>query len=239
MKNNYLGGVCILGLFILPSLIFLIIIAYEFYTRNNIEFSFCVTEKCLGVVLEEFPNLISFYIGYLKFVPLLIASASLYVASSNYKLSVKNSSITNHINNFKLFSDFISEKLAQKRYINSADVDVHYLYSLIFPDSKLGDISASEEYLKEVKRIRMYLIKASSLGKKSGRSTSFNYEEHQRKMIKLFNALGFSVDKNHRNDFYFVEDDIFELIDKITLLFANKSFRNPEFLLEKINRHYR
>lgn len=238
---------------LMPTIIFVFIclllglsVVYQFICDENLEFGFCLTESCLKVVLDNFNVTLSLFDWSLKALAVWFAVATLFIGLKTYELSVKNSEssdnnskINNHINNFNMFCSFIDSNFKGRPILKSNRIDVFCLYNIIFPDSKSGQLSNFSIYSDLVLNVRGQLIESSKVYKKSCRKESkpFCYMNHQDEIIQKFNKLGVKLEKLHKNDFYFIEDELIELFDIITKTFT--SLPNNKYLLSSINRHYR
>ena len=218
----------------------------EFDKNELLTFSFCITESCLNVVKDNFGSSLLLIDWIFKTLAVWVTVVSLVLGIKTYQLSNKNSElseqnsiINNHINNFKMFCDFIDSEIDESRLIKRSKINVYSLYSLIFPNSMDGRFREFVGYQGEVAKVRSYLISASNDFKymKGGPSKTFDYMMHQERVMKLFIPFGISLDKMHRNDFYMIEDELIQFIDVITKTFTDLPVK--KLLLSSINRHYR
>lgn len=192
----------------------------------------CLSEACLDRAYQHFPNLIGLNAWLLTTSAVIVAVLSLRVNVSNLKTNRKTSLFNNHIGNFKFFSEHIMRYISTRSHVNSKDVDISYLYYLMFPESTSGFYDVSKEYSNIVSRIRKYLITTSNSSKNSG---PFDYRTHQNRMIKELGSLGISVVNMHKKDFFLVERELFDLIDSVTKTFTGLSNKH---YLTTVDIHY-
>lgn len=227
----YFIGVVLLYLFVL--------VCTEFYTDENLLFGFCLSENCLDFLNRRFERTLAIFDWVLKVGAIWFALSSLVLGIRTFELAQRNSVTNNHINNFKSFCDYINSEIKNFKYLKKNKIDLYKLYDLVFPKSKVGELTEFTDYEKVVKNLRNQLIESSKIFKRktSGSISVFDYEKHQLNLIKVVEKLGVELSHLHRNDFYFIEDDIIKFIDMVTKTFT--TIGDKPILLQTINRHYR
>ncbi|MDQ9091256.1 retron Ec48 family effector membrane protein [Pseudoalteromonas haloplanktis] len=231
----------LLLILITTLLMSLISIIYSFNTDDTLTFSFCITEKCISVISENFKNTLTFANSVITVSLSAFTVLGIFIAAMSYKLSVSSSLINNHINNFNLFSNFITNHIDSSNYLSVKNIDIYLLYDSIYPKSREGQFGCYESYFNFINQIRNYLLKASNSYKSGKRinPTEFKYGEHQDKLIAFFKEIGINLEKQHKNDFYLVEAELFSFLDNITLAFTNANKTQKKFFLSSITTHYR
>ncbi|MBU2893715.1 retron Ec48 family effector membrane protein [Colwellia sp. D2M02] len=227
-------------IFILLILFYVItLIIVEFTTDDNLVWAFCMSENCLAFINTRFTNTLSLIDWVLKVGAIWFALGSFILGIRTFDLAQKNSITNNHINNFKSFCDYINVEINNYQYLKSNKIDLYKLYDLAFPKSKEGVLSDFDGYEIKLKDCRSQLINSAKIFKKQpkGNVNNFDYEKHQAALISKLEKFGIELSHLHRNDFYFIEDDIIRFIDMVTQTFTTIADR--PVLLGSINRHYR
>jgi hypothetical protein len=215
----------------------LLSICYSFYSNQNLTFGICITEKCVGVIASHFPNILSFLNTVTTLALSSFAVIGILIAAKSYQLSVSSSLINNHINNFNLFSDFVHKYVGSNSFLTIKNIDIYLLYDCIHPQSRDGEFKDYQEYFAYINRVRKYLIKVSNSSR--AQTIPFNYGKHQEKVILFFKEIGIRLEKQHKNDFYLIEEELFIFIDSISLAFTNINKSDKGHLLCGVDIHYR
>lgn len=222
-------------------LISLISIGYSFYNNDNLTFGICITEECAGVIASNFPNILSLLNTVTALALSAFAVLGILIAAKSYQLSVSSSLINNHINNFNLFSDFVHKYVEANSYLAIKNIDVYLLYESIHPQSRDGEFKDYQEYYAYIDRVRKYLIKVSNSYASNNKSklVTFDYGKHQEKVILFFREIGIKLEKQHKNDFYLIEEELFIFIDSVSLAFTSIKKSEKGRLLRGVDIHYR
>ncbi|AQQ00653.1 hypothetical protein B0W48_13050 [Pseudoalteromonas aliena] len=222
-------------------LISIISIAYSFQNNDNLTFGLCITEECVGVIASNFPNILSLLNTVTTLALSAFAVVGILIAAKSYQLSVSSSLINNHINNFNLFSDFVHKYVGSNSYLTIKNIDVYLLYESIHPQSRYGEFNDYREYYAYIDRVRKYLIKVSNSYASNSKSklVTFDYGKHQEKVILFFREIGIKLEKQHKNDFYLIEEELFTFIDSVSLAFTNTKKTHKGRLLRGVDIHYR
>jgi hypothetical protein len=211
----------------------------EFNTDDKLVWGLCFSEECLSFINERFTNTFSIIDWVLKVGAIWFALGSFILGIRTFDLAQRNSVTNNHINNFKSFCDYVNAEINNYQYLKSNKIDLYKLYDLVFPKSKMGVLNDFDNYEVNLKSFRSQLISSAKIFKKKheGNVSAFNYEKHQKDLISKLEKFGIELSHLHRNDFYFIEDDIIRFIDMVTQTFTTIADR--PVLLVTINRHYR
>lgn len=222
-------------------LISLFSVGYSFYNNDNLTFGLCITEECVGVIASNFPNILSLLNTVTTLALSAFAIVGILIAAKSYQLSVSSSLINNHINNFNLFSDFVHKYVSLNSYLTIKNIDVYLLYDSIHPQSRDGEFKDYQEYYAYIDRVRKYLIKVSNSFSPNRRlkAAPFDYGKHQEKVILFFKEIGIKLEKQHKNDFYLIEEELFIFIDSVSLAFTNIKKSDKGHLLRGVDIHYR
>lgn len=207
---------------------FIASIAIEFWSDEQLYFSFCLTKTCVNVVASHFKDIIELYKSlFYMIVPLAGLFAGI-VGLNNYTLAISNSVMNNHISNFQLFCGFVDREIEKRNLIDSDCIDHFVMYSIIFPDSKAGKFNNFRTYSEKLAEINRVIMNSNadyskSSGKSRVKSTPFNYTYHQYEIKPTFFNVGINISINHRNTFNEVENQVIELLDVISKAFVEKS----------------
>ncbi|QPG05734.1 hypothetical protein IT774_00080 [Salinimonas marina] len=181
----------------------------------------------------DFSNIITLTQWVITTSAIAIAAVSLKLSQASFEQSKKNNQFNNHISNKKFFSDHIIRELESLSYVSRSTVDINKYYHFMFPKSADGIFDLNENYENSLLAIRKYLIQTSNQAKKPG---AFNYKKHQAKIASSLKDFGFDLVRLSRRDFNLVEEEIFKLVDSVTMLMT--SYQKSHMLTE-IDIHYR
>lgn len=225
---NVVALSCLLYLFF-----FLFVIVHKVTITENVSYIPCLTEDCLKTFVSLFPNLLALTDWFLSALAVILAAFGLVVSWKSFNESKKNSVFNNHISNLRYFEDFLQKQLNLRRCIDPKSFDIYKFYKFIFPESINGVFSTSEQYASATRSLKMYLINQSNGAK---RSKSFDYRNHQSKLIKQFEKFGITLISLDKADFFKVEDEVISLIDSVTKTFTALSM---QYYLTSVDRHYK
>ncbi|MEZ0534262.1 retron Ec48 family effector membrane protein, partial [Enterobacter sp. KB-221C9] len=99
-------------------------------------------------------------------------------------------------------------------------------YNIIFNKSRSGSTSISQDYCNLIVKING-AISDSNTACSQAKSGSFSYVRHQNNITTLLRDFGIIHPRLPRNDYYEVEDQVFELIDNINREFCYSSSIEP------------
>lgn len=201
-------------------------IVAEFWSDEQLYFSFCLTKTCVNVVATHFKDTLELYKSlFYMIVPLAGLFAGI-VGLNNYTLAISNSVMNNHISNFKLFCDFVDREIGKRDLIDNDCIDYYIMYSIIFPNSKAGKFNNFKVYNEKFSEINRVVMSSNdeyskSSGKACVKRTPFNYTYHQYEIKQIFLNMGINISINHRNTFNEVENQVIELLDVISKAFVD------------------
>jgi hypothetical protein len=194
---------------------------------------FCLLDSCVTEWSEKMEGPLS--IGKAT-SDLLVAFATVggvLVALQTYLFGVRNSAFTNHLGHVASFQSYLLAEIGKRPRINSSSIDTFFLYNFIFPYSRTGKMRVSDEYQKSVEKINNCILQSNGLAG-VGQAADFRYVPHQGRMIDVLKLLGITIQRQPRNDFFEIEDQILSLVDSL-----NNSFCFSKALEILSKRHYR
>jgi len=208
----------------------------EFYNDPDLIFSFCFSEECLVVVNNRFPTQLSLFKESIRATAIIITFLGLWTGLNTYNLTLSNSILNNHIANFKLFCDYCDIEVAKYGRIKKSKLNYFKLYDLLYPNSKNGVFDKFEPYYLYLAQIEKVVSDSSSFYESFNKDRGkkhYDYRRHQYKLIKVLADCGVTLEITHRNDFYFIERELFLFIDSITAAFTDRTFE-----LDKLEKKY-
>ncbi len=196
----------------------------EFVNDPNLTYSFCFSEQCLNVVKDRFPTQLAMFKESIRATAIIITFLGLWTGLNTYNLTLSNSILNNHIANFKLFCDYCDIEVKKYDRINKSKINYFKLYDLIYPNSKKGIFDKFDAYYSYLLKIENVISESSSFyeahnsqrGKKH-----YDYRRHQYRLIKVLAESGINLEITHRNDFYFIENELLLFIDSLTAAFTD------------------
>jgi hypothetical protein len=221
---------------------FLLIVLVSFSIYQELEsdpystYSFCFSEKCLGVIQSRFPIQLTLIKEAIRATAIVITFLSLWTGFNTYSLTLSNSILNNHIANFKLFCEYCDNEILKYGKISKSKLNYFKLYNLLYPNSKKGVFDEFECYHTYLLKVKEVVDESScfyeSFNNNRGK-IHYDYRRHQYKLIKVLADFGIALEITHRNDFYFIESELFLFIDSITAAFTDKKIE-----LNKLEKKY-
>ncbi|EKN3489588.1 retron Ec48 family effector membrane protein [Yersinia enterocolitica] len=178
----------------------------------------CFTNDCMKSTISKYSESLSIINGTLTLIISLSTLGGIFIALFSYINSVKTSALGNHIAHLKIFQDYINEELKKRERISPSSIDSLYWYNLIFTNSREGNVSVSNKYIEEIKKINSS-IEISNLKSTNASNGSFRFVEHQHLIINTLCNLGITMHTQPRIQFKEAEDQVIDLIQCI-----NESF---------------
>lgn len=192
---------------------------------------FCLQSECIKYMASQMEGTISLAQGLGWLITLLTGIGGAYLALKTYISGVNNSNITNHISHINMFRDFVNLEVTKRKRISPSSVDIYTWYSLIFPNSKGGDLAFCYSYIEIVNKVKAIIDEANvNISTASG---DYVYKLHQQRMIESLKILGVVVSRGPKNSYIEIEGEVLEVIDSV-----NSTFISGHCLLSEIHRKY-
>ncbi|MDP2566955.1 retron Ec48 family effector membrane protein [Pseudoalteromonas marina] len=213
--------------------IFIVVVIGEFWENENLEFEFCLSQRCISLIAKHFEQTLSFFNWLITSSAILITAISLFINFKTYENAKSNSDMSNHLSHLSFFNGYIEKEVLNLKHVSIASINKNKLYFYMFPKSVGGILVVCDSYKRKIQSIRNHLIDSSKAYKRQG--GNFDYRTHQTALISLLNDLGISMINMHKKDFYIVETELIYLLDSVSQTFSR--FEDI-VVLGKINRHY-
>lgn len=223
----------------LCALLFFLFLAIAYFyliCTGSALFSYelCFEPICIDNFRKAFFPVYNLLSTSLAFVAGLVAVLAAFTAVHTYQLSVKSNVLANHIAHFDMFREYLDGELNKLPRIDKKSVDVLKLFVFIFPRSREGEFTPSDNYVAFIDKIG-YLIELTE-GKYSGENSEvfYSFKEHQARVRVLLAECGIDVAlKPNQTDFFRVEKEVYELLGKINECFCAsrriKSIPKPKY----------
>ncbi|WP_208931844.1 retron Ec48 family effector membrane protein [Rheinheimera sp. F8] len=215
------------------------LLIYGVYEKPELTFAPCLTEKCISNFSESFKVTLSLFPLISNVLVFCVALFGVIFAYQQYDLSKKSSNFSNHIVNMGHFNAILRSYLESCTHIRMSDVNVNTLYSLVYPESKIGNFAKFDGYLGKVSSFRRYLIDKSN-GVKDKKvpyiSSKKSFFNHRSNLNKYLEGFGISLASVSEAELYEIENEVLKFIDSITLNFTDET--RASYQLMKVERHY-
>lgn len=198
-------------LIITTILISVFIFKMQHYEMFNKEL--CFEKKCIDSVMKIVQESWGILTSIVEVIAYTLTSFGIFFAAMSYRLSEKTSKTMSHIENFKLFDQFIKTEVENSPHLSLKSFNAGKIYKSIYPQSREGLFNVGDNFSNFIKELSA-IIEASSNSIKNG--NDFNYTNHQNKIINIFNTIGISVTNLHRMDFWYIEKDLLNVINSIS-----------------------
>lgn len=189
------------------------------YDQKLNKLDFCLQSKCIDYFATKITGVVALaqFFGWL--ITLVAALGGAIIALRTYITGIGNSNITNHIAHFSMFRDFVISEINKRKKISPDTIDIHLWYSVIFPESKTGNLSCSQKYIVCIDEIKNVVEDANyHILTLTGK---YKYQIHQRKMIDSLSTIGVSINNGPKNIFIDIEYEVFGLVDSVNSTFVS------------------
>lgn len=194
---------------------------------------FCFNNSCISNFTNGYSQSILILQATFILLGLVASIGGIVVALLGYTNSVSVSALGNHISHFKIFQEYLSYEINKRDRLSASSFDIFKWYNTIFNKSRSGSTSISKDYCDLIKKMN-HTINASNIACTKAKSGSFSYVNHQINITTLLRDFGIIHPRLPRNDYYEVEDQVFELIDNI-----NREFCYSTSIESLVKRLYR
>ncbi|HIH5816567.1 TPA: retron Ec48 family effector membrane protein [Escherichia coli] len=188
--------------------------------------SFCFNNTCISNFTKGYSQSILILQATFILLGLVASIGGIVVALLGYTNSVSVSALGNHISHFKIFQEYLSYEINKRDRLSASSFDIFKWYNIIFNKSHSGSTSISQDYCNLIVKLNS-AISDSNTACSLAKSGSFSYVRHQNNITNLLRNFGIIHPRLPRNDYYEVEDQVFELIDNMNREFCYSSSIEP------------
>ncbi|HEK2789087.1 retron Ec48 family effector membrane protein [Proteus mirabilis] len=210
-----------LGIILFITSLFFTGIQEGFFSR-----SFCFHNTCISNFTKGYSQSILILQATFILLGLVASIGGIVVALLGYTNSVSVSALGNHISHFKIFQEYLSYEINKRDRLSPSSFDIFKWYNIIFNKSRSGSTSISQDYRDLIIKINSAITESNNACSHA-KSGSFSYVKHQINITTLLRDFGITHPRLPRNDYYEVEDQVFELIDNINREFCYSSSIEP------------
>lgn len=214
--------ICLITIISLGTLLFLISFIATGIQESFFSRKFCFHNTCILNFTNGYSQSILILQATFVLLGLVASIGGIVVALLGYTNSVSVSALGNHISHFKIFQEYLSYEITKRDRLSASSFDIFKWYNIIFNKSRSGSTSISQDYCDLIKKINS-AISESNTACTQAKSGSFSYVKHQNNITTLLRDFGIMHPRLPRNDYYEVEDQVFELIDNINREFCYSS----------------
>ncbi|MBW4190957.1 retron Ec48 family effector membrane protein [Enterobacter bugandensis] len=217
---------CLITIISLGTILFVISFISTGMQEGFFRRDFCFHNSCILNFTKGYSQSILILQATFILLGLVASIGGIIVALLGYTNSVSVSALGNHISHFKIFQEYLSYEINKRDRLSASSFDIFKWYNIIFNKSRSGSTSISQDYCNLILKINS-TISDSNTACSQAKSGSFSYVKHQNKITTLLRDFGIIQPRLPRNDYYEVEDQVFELIDNINREFCYSSSIEP------------
>lgn len=185
----------------------------------------CWSTTCIEFSAKKYLGAFSWYSSWLTTLYNITTILGVAVAVLTYYKTKQSQAISNHFSNVDLFKNYISEEISKKEWLSIASFDLMVWYLKIYPNSKLGDMNCSQEYVDLIHDLVKRLAESNS-GIYNDKKTGYQFAPHQKSVKSIYRKIGISIKETNRLSFYEIEGEILDLINKVNKTFpSHQAFR--------------
>ncbi|MCC8228736.1 retron Ec48 family effector membrane protein [Enterobacter mori] len=217
---------CLIAIVFLGAIFFVISFISTGIQEGFFERDICFHNTCILNFTNGYSQSLLILQATFILLGLVASIGGIVVALLGYTNSVSVSALGNHISHFKIFQEYLSYEINKRDRLSSSSFDIFKWYNIIFNKSRSGSTSISQDYCNLIVKINS-AISDSNTACSQAKSGSFSYVRHQNNITTLLRDFGIIHPRLPRNDYYEVEDQVFELIDNINREFCYSSSIEP------------
>ncbi|MCU7994115.1 retron Ec48 family effector membrane protein [Shewanella glacialipiscicola] len=217
MENNQeTGGIdslkkILIGYLLFSIFIFIAFCTYKLNLDGLTERNLCFAAKCFSTLFNSLAGTMELIDFLIKIVVAIVTVYGVYFALINYINSIQTSKTNIHLTHMSTFKEYILFELDGSKQLNKESFDVFKWYNFIFSNSRGGSIDVSNDYISMIKSLNNEI----KLSNNTFRTRDFPYIKHQKRIISQLGKIGIKLSLMPRNDFYEVEKQLFNLIEKV------------------------
>lgn len=220
LSGNDLYVRVIIFLLVSPFLFISLFVLYQMPWEDMSSWIFCTNATCVEAYAESYLSPFVWYSSWLGVLYNIATISGVSIAVLTYYKTTQSQAISNHFSNVDLFKNYISEEVSKKDWLSIASFDLMAWYLKIYPNSKLGDMDCSIDYVNVINEMGECISKSNN-GNYSGKKIGYQFSLHQKAVKKIYKSIGISVKETNRLSFYEIEGEILDLIDKVNKTFPN------------------
>lgn len=217
---------CLISIILLGILLFVTSFISTGIHEGFFSRGFCFHNTCILNFTKGYSQSILILQATFILLGLVASIGGIVVALLGYTNSVSVSALGNHISHFKIFQEYLSYEINKRDRLSASSFDIFKWYNIIFNKSRSGSTSISQDYCDLIIKLNN-VISESNTACTRAKSGSFSYVKHQNDITTLLRDFGIIHPRLPRNDYYEVEDQVFELIDNINREFCYSSSIEP------------
>ena len=207
-------------LLLFPLLLALVFTALSIPWREIYVLNFCTNTKCVEDFSTTYLGAFSWYGNWLSASYNVTTILGVAIAVLTYHKTKQSQAISNHFSNVDLFKNYTSEEISKSEWLSIASFDLMVWYLKIYPESKLGNMQCSSEYIENINALAK-CISDSNDGTYNQKKLGYQFSTHQKSVNKIYRSLGIKIKETNRLSFYEIEGEILNLIDKVNKTFPN------------------
>ncbi|MFV7785288.1 retron Ec48 family effector membrane protein [Shewanella marisflavi] len=199
----------VISVIILLACVIFIIIDSSLYKTNV-----CFETQCIKRFFTEVKPIVPITEFLMKMLLSMTTIFGIYYALKNYLNTTNTSRISVHLTHMNTFKEYVLAEIENEPRINKKSIDILKWYNSAFPESRKGSLDVGKEYISKINILNAEIEESNNIS--TGTTIkAFKYQEHQDRIIKKLAQLGIHVNRMPKKDFFDVEEEIFELINKV------------------------
>jgi hypothetical protein len=196
--------------------VFLIVTTMFFdYLDSGVYYAeFCLNTKCFKELFSSFADVIPLFSFLLNTLLAVVTIFGVTAALKSYLNTTNTARLNVHLIHLNTFKEYILLELEVEPRISKKSVDILKWYNIAFPYSRDGSLVVGEAYIVLIDEIKSEIGLSNNIFTGANISV-FKYNEHQSRIISTLSSLGVHVSRMPKKDFFEIESEIFNLINKV------------------------
>lgn len=188
----------------------------------------CFEKECFDNFLDSFSPAFQILEGSIKYVLFVANILGVIIALNAYKENAKSNYLSTHLAHYSAFEKYILNQIESLPRIDKKTVDINFLYSYIFPESRDGKFNASVQYTTFIISLAQFIAGEEKMFH-GDMATMAPFKNHQNSTNEKLRALDIKIPlKPNKGDFFKVEHDIYHLLNNINSCFCKDMEKLPD-----------
>ncbi|WP_282109142.1 retron Ec48 family effector membrane protein [Shewanella algicola] len=200
---------CVLSVFLI-----VFTMLFDYLDSGVYHAKLCLNTKCVKEFFNSFSGVIPLFSFLLNTLLAIVTIFGVTAALKNYLNTTSTARLNVHLIHLNTFKDYIHLELEMEPRISKKSVDILKWYNIAFPKSRDGSLLVGDAYISLIDKIKNEIGLSNNIFS-GGNVSMFKYKEHQSRIILTLSSLGIHVSRMPKKDFFEIEAEIFNLINKV------------------------
>lgn len=194
--------------------------SYIAYMRDIFSLDFCLEKSCVERFVGFFDDIPSSINSLVQFLSYVFTIAGVFYALKTYISNLDAIKTNIHLSHLNSFKDYLALEISTfDGVVSIKNFNIYKWYNVAYPNSCAGSLEVSDNYGDVINELNLLIEESNRISSEARRGEKFDYTKHQGDVIKALKKIGINLPRKPRNDFYEMEGNVFDFIQKVNLEF--------------------